>query len=96
MVYADTDDHLEENKQKILRWLKPVDHSELQATAFRRREPGTGDWFFNSSEFNNWKYHPSASLWMNGSGMVLLGVIDDIITNLEKLVVERPSSFRLL
>jgi hypothetical protein len=63
-----TDILTEEDKQKILNWLRPVDQSDLQAAAIRKHEPGTGEWFLSGADFDRWKQQPGSSLWMYGSG----------------------------
>jgi hypothetical protein len=32
-----------------------------------QRAPGTGDWFLQGDEFQNWKDNTNARLWINGS-----------------------------
>jgi hypothetical protein len=31
-----------------------------------KRQPATGAWFIDGDAFNNWKMHPSSSLWLYG------------------------------
>ncbi|EPS45890.1 hypothetical protein H072_122 [Dactylellina haptotyla CBS 200.50] len=39
---------------KILNWLAPVDYESQQTDYIRRRQPGTGQWLLQSSEFKTW------------------------------------------
>src|SRR5437016_5081120 len=38
----------------ILEWLTPIDYAPQQSDYVRRRQPGTGQWFLDSTEFQSW------------------------------------------
>jgi len=51
---------LEQKDTKILNWLSSLseeDYSTQQADFLRQRQEGTGQWFLNSSQFQEW-YSP--------------------------------------
>jgi hypothetical protein len=70
---------------KILDWLTPVDRGPQQTDYFRRRQPGTGQWFLDSPEFQTWLKTVKQTLFcpgIPGAGKTILTsiVIDDLIT----------------
>ena len=58
----------------VLRWLSAIDQSAIDEKEFAKREPGTGSWLFNSSEFKSWLSQPSSLLWLHGGGMIIIYV----------------------
>lgn len=59
---------VDENKQKILRWLSRTDPSSNHNEARKKHEPKTGDWLLQSETYNKWKTSPSSILWLYGKG----------------------------
>ncbi|EOA88660.1 uncharacterized protein SETTUDRAFT_160526 [Exserohilum turcica Et28A] len=47
-------DKASEKRRSILTWLTPIDYASQQRDAIRRRQPGTGQWFINSREYQDW------------------------------------------
>ncbi|KAF3229698.1 hypothetical protein TWF106_000148 [Orbilia oligospora] len=43
-----------EENWKILDWITPIDDSSRHNDTLNRREPGTGEWLLNSTEYQNW------------------------------------------
>ncbi|KAF4421781.1 hypothetical protein FACUT_10868 [Fusarium acutatum] len=75
----------QENKD-ILQWLTPANYSLLQSDNIGRRQPGTGQWFINSSEFCHWRDSPAQTLFcpgIPGAGKTILTSI--VIDSLEAL-----------
>ncbi|KAH8691230.1 ankyrin repeat-containing domain protein [Talaromyces proteolyticus] len=54
-----------EKSRQMLQWLCSVDPSTNHEAAQSKREPGSGMWFLEGSEFNAWKVSGSV-LWLNG------------------------------
>ena len=50
-------------RQDLLEWLSPLNFPAQQSAIFNRRQEGTGQWLFESSEFKT---------WMSKSGQTLL------------------------
>ncbi|KAF5633561.1 ankyrin protein [Fusarium sp. NRRL 25303] len=74
-----------ENKD-ILQWLTPASYSLLQSDNIGRRQPGTGQWFMDSSEFCHWRDSPNQTLFcpgIPGAGKTILTSI--VINSLEDL-----------
>ncbi|TGJ72390.1 hypothetical protein EYR41_004289 [Orbilia oligospora] len=47
--------HLDgEENRKILDWITPIDDSSRHNDTLNRRQPGTGEWLLNSTEYQNW------------------------------------------
>ncbi|KAI0099770.1 hypothetical protein GGR51DRAFT_564815 [Nemania sp. FL0031] len=40
--------------QEILDWLTPINYGAQQSDYLKRRQPGTGEWLLNSSDFQRW------------------------------------------
>ncbi|KAF7378350.1 Purine and uridine phosphorylase [Mycena sanguinolenta] len=51
---------------KVRDWLKPADVSQNQKAAEDRHHTGTGKWFEESREFQQWKSTSSSLLWLHG------------------------------
>ncbi|THX55134.1 WD40 repeat-like protein [Aureobasidium pullulans] len=72
-------------KDDILNWLTPMDHA-LQHNDFAgRREPGTGQWLLDSSEFQTWLAVAGRMLYcpgMPGAGKTMLTSI--VISHLQE------------
>ncbi|KAL1835780.1 hypothetical protein VTJ49DRAFT_6085 [Mycothermus thermophilus] len=41
-------------REEVLNWLAPSDYSQHHADILRRRQPGTGQWFLDSPQFQKW------------------------------------------
>ena len=51
--------------QRAFRWLKAPDTWRDLRSAIEKRQPGTGEWFISSTEFQNWLLSPEF-LWVTG------------------------------
>jgi hypothetical protein len=60
------DTSTDEERQKILKWLSPLNPFARQDEIFSKRQPGTGTWLLDSSEFKKWKSGEEKSLWCFG------------------------------
>jgi hypothetical protein len=56
----------DKERQKILDFLGLVDPKKYQETGVRLRQPGTGTWFTEGQEFNDWYSTKHAKLWLYG------------------------------
>jgi hypothetical protein len=52
--------------QAILNWLTPIDYSPQQRDFISRRQPGTGQWFLDSAEFQAWLSKDKQTLFCPG------------------------------
>ena len=69
----------------ILKWLTPIDYAAQQSDYIGRRQPGTGRWFLDSVEYQEWLRTPGKTLFcpgIPGAGKTILTaiVIDDIFS----------------
>ncbi|KAL3470111.1 hypothetical protein BJX99DRAFT_267683 [Aspergillus californicus] len=53
-------------RQKVLDWLSPIDHESGQSDFLSQHQTGTGKWFLNSNEFQEWAQDPKAILLCQG------------------------------
>jgi len=63
---------------EILNWLAPIDYSPQQSDYIIRRQPGTGQWFLNSAEFQTWLKSDKQTLFcpgIPGAGKTILSSI---------------------
>ncbi|KAF3185298.1 hypothetical protein TWF788_004617 [Orbilia oligospora] len=72
-----------DKERKILEWITPIDDSAQHNDFLNRRQPGTGNWLLNSSEYQNWLHTPKAVLYcpgIPGAGKTILTsvVVDDL------------------
>lgn len=80
--------HQEDQKrQEILNWLSPVDdlHSQQQFDFLRRRQDGTGLWFLQSNQFQEWLHGEKKTLFcpgIPGAGKTILTSI--VVDHLEQ------------
>jgi len=51
---------------KILAWLTPVDYASQHSDFSSRKQPGTGDWIFESDAFIKWITQPKKTLFCPG------------------------------
>ncbi|OCK78779.1 purine and uridine phosphorylase, partial [Lepidopterella palustris CBS 459.81] len=74
--------------EAILEWLTPIDHTPQQNDYIRRRQPGTGQWLLDSTEFRTWLDNDKQTLFcpgIPGAGKTILTaiVIDDLTTRFQ-------------
>jgi NACHT domain len=50
----------------ILNWLTPIDYTHDQSDHIKRRQPGTGQWLLDSSEFQAWLQTDKQTLFCPG------------------------------
>ncbi|KAG8825907.1 hypothetical protein FRC18_010190, partial [Serendipita sp. 400] len=65
----------DEERQKILDWLSPINFFARQNEIFSTRQPDTGTWLLESSEFQKWKSGEAKTLWcvgMPGAGKTVM------------------------
>ena len=72
-----------EQDQKCLDWLSPMNYAIQQSEYIGRREPGTGEWFLKSSAFQSWIEKPKQTLFcpgIPGAGKTILAsaVVDEL------------------
>ncbi|KAI9773365.1 MAG: hypothetical protein M1840_007580 [Geoglossum simile] len=66
--------HDQEDKT-ILEWLTPIDYTPRQNDYIKRRQPGTGQWLLDSSEFQKWFKQKKPTLFcpgMPGAGKTII------------------------
>jgi Cdc6-like AAA superfamily ATPase len=79
--------HDQEHKA-ILEWLTTIDYAPQQNDYIRRRQPGTGQWLLDSTEFRTWLDNSKQTLFcpgIPGVGKTILTtiVIDDLTTRFQ-------------
>jgi hypothetical protein len=57
--------HDQEHKT-ILMWLTPIDYAPQQSDHLKRRQPGTGQWFLDSAEYQAWLKTDKQTLFCQG------------------------------
>ncbi|OBT64232.1 hypothetical protein VE03_06864 [Pseudogymnoascus sp. 23342-1-I1] len=75
-----------QKNQVLVEWLSPAKYSSQQSDFIARRQPGTGQWFLDSPEFNNWLCEPSHTLFcpgIPGAGKTMVSAI--AVDHLHKL-----------
>jgi hypothetical protein len=55
-----------EHVLKIRQWLAPPDPTSNYIEALKKRQPTTGTWFIESTEYSIWKRNPGSFLWLHG------------------------------
>jgi hypothetical protein len=70
---------------EVLNWLTPVDYGPQHSDFLKRRQPGTGQWFLDSTEYQTWLSARNQTLFcpgIPGAGKTILTaiVIDDLTT----------------
>ncbi|KAG0647605.1 Ankyrin repeat domain-containing [Hyphodiscus hymeniophilus] len=78
----------DENAQKILDWLTPIDYTTQQSDFIRRRQDGTGKWLLESLEFQTWLEQRKQTLYcpgIPGAGKTMLTsiVIEELMTRFQ-------------
>ncbi|KAE9397008.1 hypothetical protein BT96DRAFT_977198, partial [Gymnopus androsaceus JB14] len=53
--------------KQIIRWLSPSNALQSQEFFLHKRTAGTGEWFLEGKEFNDWKQTPNSLLWLQGN-----------------------------
>lgn len=61
---------LNENQTKIRSWLEAPDPSSNHIAACKKRQPTTGSWFIQGTEFARWKSDSASFLWLHGIRML--------------------------
>ena len=72
-------------RQKILDWLTPVNYGSQQSDFINRRQPGTGQWLIESTEFQRWLDTKNQTLFcpgIPGAGKTILTsiVVEELTT----------------
>ncbi|KAI9856111.1 MAG: hypothetical protein M1813_009229 [Trichoglossum hirsutum] len=57
---------MDDQREKIHRWLSPPDPSFNHNEACKKRQAETGTWFVRSEQFADWKTNPNSFLWLHG------------------------------
>jgi hypothetical protein len=73
----------DQDRQKILAWLTPVNYAPQQSDYLKRRQPETGQWLLDSAEYQTWLKTNKQTLFcpgIPGAGKTILTsmVIDDL------------------
>jgi Cdc6-like AAA superfamily ATPase len=64
--------------QLLVEWISSANYSSQQSDFISRREPGTGQWFLDTAEFNKWLVEPSQTLFcpgIPGAGKTMVSAI---------------------
>ena len=83
---------LDDEERKVLDWLSPLDFASKQCDIFRRRHEGTGAWFLNSPDFQNWVTGRAETLFcpgIPGAGKTVIASIS--IEYLENSIIDEGS-----
>ncbi|KAI0181782.1 hypothetical protein GGR52DRAFT_55354 [Hypoxylon sp. FL1284] len=88
--------NMSQSREAILRWLSPVDPWESYTSAVHRCHDGTGQWFLESTDFQDWRDQPGRNLWLSGfpgSGKTILlsNVIRHLMLWTEQDTAQRPA-----
>lgn len=68
----------EKEDREIIDWITKVNFARQQRDYFSMRHPGTGEWFLNSTEFQEWRKESGCTLFCTGA----IGAGKTIITSL--------------
>ncbi|OPB46716.1 hypothetical protein A0O28_0068400 [Trichoderma guizhouense] len=77
---------------RILEWVTPIDYGPQQSDFLRRREPGTGRWLINSTEYQAWLGARKQTLFcpgIPGAGKTILTSI--VVDNLDRTYRADPT-----
>src|SRR4051812_14629575 len=60
--------HVQHNQEHetILKWLTPIDFAPQHSDYLRRRQPGTGQWFLDSADYQAWLHTRRQTLFCPG------------------------------
>lgn len=50
----------------VLTWLNAPDPFSNHSQACEAKQPETGNWFLNSSDYRDWKIQSGSTLWLHG------------------------------
>ena len=73
-------------RQQIMAWLSPLESQTSHATALLNHEEGTGQWFIESDQFQEWVEKPRATLYcpgIPGAGKTVMASL--VVEHLRKL-----------
>lgn len=62
----------------LCEWLSPIDFSSQQHDIITRRQAGTGQWFLDTKEFDDWMHGPEKTLFcpgIPGAGKTMIAAI---------------------
>ncbi|CAG9983235.1 unnamed protein product [Clonostachys byssicola] len=81
-----TDSNIQETKHKgLLDWLTPANYALQQSDFLRRRQPGTGQWLLDSSQYQHWLKSSKATLFCSGipgaGKTILTSIVVDHLSN---------------
>src|SRR5271155_4005075 len=65
----------DQESQKILDWLTPIDYAPQHSDFISRRQEGTGQWLLNSDQFQTWLNTTKQTLFcpgMPGAGKTMI------------------------
>jgi hypothetical protein len=79
------DRQLDQEHQSILNWLTPIDYASQQNDYLTRRQPGTGQWLLDSTEYQTWVSTSQQTLFCPG----IPGAGKTILTS---IVIDRLSA----
>ena len=77
-----------QDRQKVLDWLTPIDYGHQQSDYLRRRQPETGQWLLDSEEYQAWLKASNQTLFcpgIPGAGKTICTsiVVHDLITRFQ-------------
>ncbi|KAI1452843.1 ankyrin [Annulohypoxylon moriforme] len=61
------EENLRGKKDRIVQHYAPVSFSEKHGNVLQQRQDGTGQWFLESSEFQDWMQSTGSTLWCSGA-----------------------------
>ncbi|KAJ6028685.1 hypothetical protein N7540_004261, partial [Penicillium herquei] len=70
-----------DENQKILDWISKTDFGPKQRDYFKRRQPGTGQWFLDSKDYQTWLNSEKQSLFCPGIPGAGKTIIASIVVN---------------
>jgi hypothetical protein len=78
----------DQDRQKILDWLTPVDYGPQQSDYLKRRQRGTGQWLLDSAKYQTWLNIGKQTLFcpgIPGAGKTILTsiIVDDLVTRFQ-------------
>jgi hypothetical protein len=82
----------DQDRQKILDWLTPVDYWPQQSDYLRMRQPGTGQWLLDSAEYQTWLKTNKQTLFcpgIPGAGKTIFTAV--VVDDLTKQVSSNPT-----
>ena len=82
----------DQDRQKILDWLTPVDYWPQQSDYLRMRQPGTGQWLLDSAEYQTWLKTNKQTLFcpgIPGAGNTIFTAV--VVDDLTKQVSSNPT-----